>query len=502
MNPAGGPWIAATAVAYLALSLGIGWWALRRTRDPRDYFIAGQRAGAWVTGIATMSAAFSGFLFIGGPGLTYRVGVGSLFIVVPLGFTSGLLCWTLGKRLRLLAEVRDVLTVPDVIALRYRSPVTHGLSALTVVLGSIGYLGAQFLALGVLTRSVFGIDSLAGAMLLGVAVVVAYSAAGGMLAGLYTDVFQGAVMMIAAVAVFRAALEASGGLAELTASIAASPDFGPEFLDPFGRLSVHAAFGFFFVFGVGVLGQPQMLHKFFMLRDPRSLRHLPLTLGASQALCALLWIGVGLAVPALVAQGRLAPLADPDLATPTFLLGFAPPMLAGLALAGALAAIMSTADSFLNIAAAALVRDLPRALGRRAAEGLAAARIATVGIAVVAAAFAWLWGDLIALIGTFAFGTFAAGLAPALAVGLNWSRVTAKAASASIATGVTLNLLLELLARQTRFDWLPRPPLAPGLPPGVVAIAASFLVLLAVTWWGGRDGSPDLDPDVALVLDS
>ena len=93
-------------------------------------------------------------------------------------------------------------------------------------------------------------------------------------------------------------------------------------------------FGFFFVFGVGVLGQPQMLHKFYMLDDPRKLKWMPLTLGASQAVCVLIWLGIGLAVPSLVATGRLAPLANPDEASPQFLLNFAPEILAGLVFAG------------------------------------------------------------------------------------------------------------------------------------------------------------------------
>ena len=83
-------------------------------------------------------------------------------------------------------------------------------------------------------------------------------------------------------------------------------------------------------------------------------------------------------------------------------------------------------------------------------------------IAVTSGMFAYAYGDLIALVGTFAFGTFAAALAPAIAVGLNWKRVTATAATASIATGLVLNLALEFLAKQEFVTWLPRPPLAPG----------------------------------------
>ncbi len=491
------PLLLAASLAYLVVVLAIGVWAARRTRNARDFFIAGQGVGLVVAALATMSAAFSGFVFLGGPGLTYRMGIVSLFIVAPVGFTSGLLCWVVGKRLRLLAEAREVFTVPDAIACRYRSRAAAGLAAVAVALGTVGYLGAQFLALGVLLQSMLGLQGLAPAVAVGVAVVLAYSVAGGMLAGVYTDLFQGALMTVAALAVFALAVRVPGGWSAITASIADAEAFGPRFLDPLGGGTAFTAFGFFFVFGVGVLGQPQMLHKFYMLRDPRQLRWFPAVLGGSQAACILIWVGIGLAVPALVAQGRLAPLERPDDAAAAFLLGFAPDALAGLVLAAVLAAIMSTADSFVNIGSAALVRDLPRALRRPVRDELLWGRIVTVGLAVAAASLALAYGDLVALLGTFAFGTFAAALAPALAVGLNWTRVTARAACVSIVTGTVLNVTLELLRRTDAF------PFAAGVLPAAVALADSFAALFLATWWTAPPrGEAAPDETVRAVMEA
>lgn len=507
MMPFDRPWVALGAGFYLLVVLLIGIWAAWRTHSAKDFFIAGQRLGVVVTGIATMSAAFSGFVFIGGPGLSYRLGLVALMIAMPASFTAALLTWVLGKRLRLLAEVRDLLTVPDAILARYRSRLASGLAAIAIVFGAVGYLGVQLLALGVTIEAVFGAASLvpgaslALAMAGGLAVVLFYSVAGGMVAGVYTDLFQGALMILTAVAVFASALRAPGGATEIVASIVASERFGPAFLDPLGEHGVLLAFGFFFVFGVGTLGQPHMLHKFYMLKNPRDLKWMPLIVGGSQALCILLWVGVGLAVPALVAQGRMAALENPDLASPHFLLHFVPQIVAGLALAGVLAAIMSTVDSFVNIGAAALVRDLPRAFGYSSQRELLWGRIATVGLALSAAGLAWAFSDLIALFGVMAFGTFAAALVPALAVGLNWDRVTPSAASASIATGLVLNLSLEFLARQSAIPWLPRPPLAAGALPSAVSLAASFSVLFLVTWVTGRRGADRLDDDVRAVME-
>ncbi len=500
------PMVIVTVLVYLTLVVIIGIWAARHTRDTKDFFIAGQGIGLLVTALATMSAAFSGFLFIGGPGLTYRLGMASLFISFPVSFTAGLLCWTVAKRLRLLSEVRQVFTVPDAVLCRYRSRLASGLAATAVVVGTLGYLGAQLQAMGVIIEAIFGTrellgeHSLAVAMAAGLVIVLFYSVAGGMVAGVYTDVFQGTLMVGAAVAVFYYALDSGGGLGAIAGRIADSDAFGPAFLDPLGNIPVMTAVGFFFVFAVGNLGQPHILHKFYMLDDPRKLKWLPLILGLCQTLVVLIWLGIGLAVPALVASGRLEPLASPDQAAPAFLLGFAPEMLAGIVFAGILAAIMSTADSLINIAAAALVRDLPKACGRPVARELAWGRVAVVAVAVAAAGFAYLYGDLIALLGTFAFGTFAAALAPAVAVGLNWRRVTPAAASASIATGMGLNLGLEFVARQSYFPALRGLASAPGVLPAAIALAASFTVLFVVSWWTGSPHGDDLHDDVAAVM--
>lgn len=499
------PLIVASAVAYLLVVVAVGVWALRRTRSPKDFFIAGQGIGVFVVGVATMSAAFSGFVFVGGPGLTYRIGLASLFICLPVSFTAAMLGWSVAKRLRLLSEVREVFTVPDALAARFGGRGVRAASAAAVLVGTAGYLGAQILALGVIIETIFGTRqwlgewSLAAAMGVGVVVILFYSVAGGMVAGVYTDFLQGLLMLVCAVALFFWALSAGGGLQAIGTSIAASESFGAAFLEPVGLVPVATAFGLFFVFGIGVLGQPHMLHKFFMLKEPLQLRWFPLILGGSQSLCILIWIGVGLAVPALVAQGALAPLEHADEAAPAFLLQFTPELLAGVVFAGILAAIMSTGDSFINIGSAALVRDLPRVFGAEVRNQLLWGRLASVAFAVGAAGMAYAYGDLVALLGTFAFGTLGAALVPALAVGLNWARVTRRAAVASVVTGLGLTLGLEWLARAGVF---PGPWLVPGALPGVLALAASLTVLFLVTWLDPAARDQRLDPDVRAVLDT
>lgn len=501
MSAPGSPVSVLFAVVYLVVILAIGFWAARRTRTVGDFFIAGKRIGLFVTAMATMSAAFSGFVFLGGPGLTYRLGIGSLWIVVPVGFTAGLLCWVVARPLRLLAEIRELYTIPDALHCRYGSRTVAGLAALAIVFGTTAYLGAQMRALGLLLQSVFGLEQILPGIVVGVLVLLVYGVLGGMVAGVYTDVVQGGLMLVAAVAVFDRALRVTGGWSELTRSIAGAEAFGAPFLEPLGMTAVLTAFGFFFVFGVGVLGQPHMLHKFYMLDHPRKLKWMPLVLGGSQTVCLLVWIGIGLAVPALVARGAEQPLSRADDAAPVFLAGHVPELLAGLILAAVLAAIMSTADSFMNIGAAAVVRDLPRATGRPVRRELLWSRVAVALLALASGLLGWLYDDLVALLGTFAFGTFAAALAPALAVGLNWERVTAAAATASIATGLLLNVGLELLSRRGTVDWLPETPLAAAALPSAAALAASFTVLFAVTWLDRRKSMSATNAEVSAALE-
>jgi Na+/proline symporter len=459
------------SVVYLGVLMAIGVWAWRRTRDERDFFIAGQRAGLWATGLATTAASFSSFVFLGGPGLMSRAGMGALFIILPAGFTAGLLCRVVGARLRQMSG-SGVLTIPEALDVRFPGGAVRGLAAAAILIGVVAYLGLQMQGIALLLRSVLGVANPDLALAVGLAVILAYSVTGGMVAGLYTDVFQGALMVVASVGVFFRALAVGGGWSRITAQLDA---YDPAFLEPTGRLPLATAVGFFLVFGVGVLGQPHLLHKFFMIRDPKQVRYLPLIFGGSQVLCLSIWLGIGLAVPALVAAGRLEALASPDRATPVFLLEFLPGAAGGILVAAILAASMSTADSFLNIGAAALARDLPRAIGRPLVHELRWARAAVPGIALLALLFSRGYADLIALVGTFAFGAFAAALAPALAVGLWWEEVTARAAAASIVTGVVVAVALEFFLRDA---------MAPGALPAAAALAASFVTLLGVTWLG------------------
>lgn len=485
------PAVLVVALGFGLITAAIGWWASRRTRNAADFFAAGRRLGPFTLALAAMAATLSGFTFIGGPGLLYTVGLGALLIFLPASLSNCLTAWVLAKRLRLLGEARAVMTIPAAIGARHKSPVAQALAAIAILVAVLGYLATNLLALGLVVDALFGTGRAMG-IWIGAAAVLAYSIGGGILAGVYTDVFQGLVMALASALVFVAALRVGGGLSQLSTTIALHD---PGFLSPWGRIGPMAGLSLFLVFGAGVLGQPHVLHKFFMLKDPVRLRWYPLLMTSAMLVTLLLLFGVGLVVKAEVLAGALPPLARPDDATPVFLLRFASPILAGLLFAGVAAAIMSTVNSFLNVAAAAVVHDLPRAFGGVMRNELGTGRIATLLLGVLSALVAQLSGGLVAFLGIFGWGLFAAALVPALALGLNWSGGTAAGAIASIAMALAVTLLGESLAFLKVYR-LPDGVTVSGL--ALVLSLLSYIVVSRLT----RVGADPIDPDIQLVLDA
>lgn len=489
---AGRPAIVAVALSYFLIVAVIGVWATRRTRTASDFFVAGEGIGLLALTLTAMSATLSGFAFIGGPGLVYTVGLGAMFLLLPASITNSMGAWVLAKRMRLLGEVRGLITVPDAIGARYRSPLAQGLSGVGILVACIGYMGSQMLALGFVIDAIFGIG-LGWGIWLGMAVTLAYSVAGGIVAGIYTDVFQGALMALSSVLVFLFVLDVGGGMSGISRTLLAAE---PHFLGPWGTLPPLAALSFFFVFGFGSLGQPHVVHKFYMLRDPRKLKWYPLLVTAALLVSMLLYFGVGVAVKSLVLQGRMPPLAAADNATPEFLLRFTPTLLAAVVFSGVAAAIMSTVNSFMNIGAAVVTHDLPVALGRPVRNELLWGRWSTVGLSIAAAAIAQFSGQLIAFLGIFGWGLFASTLVPALAIGLNWQGATRAGAVASIATGLGLTVVFGTLV-----DFLKLAAFPAGVTVSGLSLVASILVFFLVSWVTRAGGGVDIDPDVRLVME-
>jgi Na+/proline symporter len=383
-----------------------------------------------------------------------------------------------------------LFTVPAALGARYNSRAAQGLSAAAILIAIVGYMATNFLALGLVIDALFGTGLTAGIWLAMLA-TFSYTVAGGILAGVYTDLFEGLVKTVASVTVFWFVLERGGGMAGMSRAIGA---VDAAFIGPWGKMTPMAALSLFFVFALGSLGQPHIAHKFFMLKDARKLKWYPALMSGAMTLTLLLYVGVGLAVRAKVAAGELAPLARADDATATFVLGYTPDLVAGIVFAGVIAAGMSTVNSFMNIGAAALTHDLPNALGWQVTDELRWGRIWTAVLSVAAVIVAQASGTLVAFLGIFGYGLFASTLVPSLAIGLNWTGATREGAVMSIATGVVLTLALETLAYFKVFT------LPTGVTVSGIALLLSLLVFFVVSWLTRGRAAGQLAADVAEVM--
>ncbi len=471
------------ALIYLVIIFGIGIWAMNRTKTSEDFFIAGKSLGLFVMAMATFATALSGFLFIGGPGLTYELGMGALWFTFPTSVSFAMAWYILGKRMRLLTEATGAMTVADAIYHRFNSRAASGLTGLATLIGIIIFMGTQVLALGTMISFIFNVTVPVG-VVIGMAVVAFYSTAGGILAGTYTSAFQGVVMAIGSFIVFLLSLQAGDGMTNITETIATTEFTGmdqvmPEFVGPWGLAGPVLAMSWFFLLSIGILGQPHVVNRLYMIKDINKLKWGPLVAAIPAMIGGLLFFGTGLATRYLVMTGELEPLQNPDDTVLVFITEFAPPILAGVVLAGVTAAIMSTCDAFINIASAAAVRDIPQALGKKFSDRqqLFYGRIAVVVISIVTVLVVLSLGDRgIALLGAVGWGTFAAALAPSLGLGLNWKRATKEGAIASIAAGLLISVVSEILVTLEIYE-LPH-----GMDGGVFAFVVSIVLFIGVSY--------------------
>src|SRR5678815_2835794 len=148
------PLVIGVGFAYFAGIIAISLWAARRTKTASDFFVGGHGIGLIALTVASVSTSVSGFAFIGGPGLIYAVGLGAMFLVLPASVTNVMGAWVLAKRMRLLGEARGLMTVPDAIGARYNSPAAHAQSETATLVGIIGYMATNALAMGVVINAI------------------------------------------------------------------------------------------------------------------------------------------------------------------------------------------------------------------------------------------------------------------------------------------------------------------------------------------------------------
>lgn len=478
-------------VVYLVICILIGIWATGKTKTTGDFLIAGRNLGMFVMAIAAFSSIQSGFGMLGGTGLTFSGGMGFLAgvgIAAPLGFA---LTWFLvGKRMWKVGELGEVYTLGDVVEKRYKSRTVRGWLGLAITLGVIGYLGTQVLAMGIIMHTIFGVSPKVGAII-GLAILGFYCVGGGILAGVYTDLFQGIIMVVVSIIIFFIAINTGGGVQAITESLKSSDVL---MASPFGVYSMISIACWIFLFTLGAAGQPHFITKFLMVKNQRELKWGAFTAGFSYTLSTLLVIGIGLTARALYIRGDFPELSSPDEALTVFLTQFTSPIVSGLVIAGLLAAIMSTGSSFVTLGSSSLVRDIPRAFGYKVKNELLWNRIAVAGLLIISTLFALYMNTLVALLGVFGWGTFASAVFPAVVLGLIWKKATKYGAISSILGGLLLNFLLEI-GNKYGVVLLPK-----GVIIGAFSFAVSIILFIVVSLLTQKS-KVEIDEDLADAME-
>ena len=437
--------VLAIVIFYFIVMFAIGYWANTRMKGAKDFLVAGQTLGFFVMAIASFSSIQSGFGMIGHTGNTNAWGIQAIVgaaLLVPLGFA---LAWfLLGARLHRLAKAHEVFSIPDIIRVRYPNRSAHLSMSLAMFIGSVAYMTAQVTALGVIMSLIFGISLTVGAII-GSVIVAAYTIAGGMLAAVWTDFIQGLLMVVMSVVAFVIATNSVGGWSEMLKTIAAN-DIG--FLKLDATQPMTWIFGFIFLAVLGTAAQPQLATKFLMLKSASELRWGSLVAAVGYAVTTLFALSIGLATRALTFEGVAPQFDNTDNTTTWFLDNMTSPGFAGFALAGLLAAIMSSASSFITIGASSLVRDLTSAVGKIVKRELMWNRLASAFVVLCSLVFALYLTQVVFLLGAIGWAAFASAVFAPVVFGLYWKRATGMATTIAVAFGVLGNLILTILTSE------------------------------------------------------
>ncbi|UCE88349.1 MAG: sodium/proline symporter PutP [Pseudomonadota bacterium] len=442
--------IALTFVVYIATMLAIGAVAWRRTRNLADYILGGRTLGRWVTAISAGASDMSGWLLLGLPGYAYAAGFEAGWIALGLLIGTWLNWRLVAARLRRYSELAgDSLTLPEFFEQRFHdtSHVLRVVSALFILLFFLFYTSSGLVAGGKLFNAVFDLPY-QWAVAVGALTILVYTFLGGFLAVSWTDLFQGLLMALALLLVPVLAILALGGAG---ATLDGMRTINPALLDPFsdaqGKVLSVLAVASLLGWGLGYFGQPHILARFAAIRTPGKV--------PAARRIAMSWVTLcmgGALLTGFAGVGFLTePLHGPDTEKVFIMLvnALLHPVVAGMCLAGILAAIMSTADSQLLVSASALTEDFYKALLRRDAsesELVWIGRGAVLALAVVALALAWDPDRKVLDLVAWAWAGFGAAFGPTLLLALFWRRMNRYGALAGIVTGGLTVVIWEQLA--------------------------------------------------------
>jgi SSS family transporter len=433
-------WIAvALFAAYTVLLVRHGITGARQSNTIADYFVGGRAQSGFTIGVSFFATYVSTNTFVGLAGQSYSYGPWwLLFGAFFVGFS--LISWlAIAARLRILTAQLGSVTIADFIGLRFGSPAARRIAAAIIVLASLLYMTAIYKGIGSALESFLGI-SYGTALLLVLIVTMVYTAMGGFVSVIKTDVVQGIVILVAAAVMFGGATYAAGGVGAVT-ELRARPG-GAELFTLGGPIPTAVMFGIFVSGAVKLLVDPRQLSRFYGLADVGAIRTGVWVSTLAFLLTFALLLPLGL-YARLILPG--AEITDTDKVIPALLAsGIYSEPIASVLLVGMVAAAISSLDSVLLVTASTVQRDLlplVRAAPSNDRAAIRQTRWAIFAFACATAALAWNPPGGIVKLTTWAGSLFAACFLPAIVFGLYSRRGSGRAVLASYAAGLlTLTL--------------------------------------------------------------
>jgi sodium/proline symporter len=416
---------------YSVIILVVGIVAARRNRTLDDYLLANRRLGPWVAAFSERASGESAWLLIGLPGLAFATGMGSIWVGVGCCTGIAFSWFTIARALRRETERYGSLTLADYFESRHRdtSRVLRMTATAIILFFFTFYVAAQFLAAGKVLNFYLGITPLQG-MAIGAVLVLFYTAAGGLLAVSWTDLIQGILMLFTLGVLPLVVLLELGGPGALTAKLSGFDGSYLQLAPGAGRWAAISGVLGSLAIGLGYMGQPHLVLRFMALRSPDDVNKGRI-IAVGWALIAFfgaIFIGLtGLAWYGPEAMGAGQVIVDQEHLMPLMARNFMPEWLAALMICGAIAAMMSTADSQLLASASAISEDIYRRLiNPDAAQDklVAIGRWSTLAVGAVGFVLAWQADDFVYNMVLYAWAGLGAAFGPPLLLSLHWRRTS------------------------------------------------------------------------------
>ncbi|HOJ49230.1 MAG TPA: sodium:proline symporter [Spirochaetota bacterium] len=460
-------------IMFLLISVLLGVWASKKAKTAEGFFGGTKSFGPITIGLASMAALMSAFGFVGGPGLVYKLGFSSIWMTIACGPGFAYAYWILGKRMRAMAEVTSVATLPDIARVRYQCNAIRAIFAFGLLIAAIAYLSSQMKGAAMTLAQMLGVSE-TWAIVIFMGVMLIFLLKAGMAASIVTDAFQGLIMLIGVFAVVIGFFILTKG--DAMVSIAQAQNLGTKYVDGIGAAPLQTIITFTIVFFVFVMSQSTMLSKMYTVKSYKGLKQAGLLSGVTYAMASLVWILVGYGALYLLAQGRIEPLQKADNAAFVFLNALESPIISTLVMASLFAATISTASYFLTLASSSITRDILGSFGVELSQEkqIAWGRVIMILIALLSIGFAYWGTDMVAILGTIGWGFFASVNFPTLTLGLLWKRTSREGVLTGIILAILLNILLPILDR-TGIYKLPFPYYTLSI---VVSISATVFVSL------------------------